>query len=63
MSGAADFIGLSKKGAQNLAEAKNMIFRLVSVDGEPMLGWPADSVADRVSCVVVQSKVVEARLG
>jgi hypothetical protein len=62
MATANDFIGLSKKGAQNLAEARNLIFRLVSIDGENMLGWPDDTFKDRVCCVIASGKVTEAEL-
>lgn len=37
-----DFIGMSKKGAQNFAEAKNMIFRLIRVDKEQFYKYPKD---------------------
>ena len=36
---AQSFVGMSKKEAQDLAEKSNMIFRLVSVDGENRLGY------------------------
>jgi len=52
-----DFIGLTKKGAQNLAEAKNLIFRLVSVDGENYLGLPEDTISDRVCVILENGKV------
>lgn len=57
-----DFIGLTKKSAQNLAEAQNLIFRLVSVDGEPFLGWPEDILDDRICVEIVDGKVARARV-
>lgn len=56
------FIGLSKKRAQNLAEFKNLIFRLVSLDGERYLGEPEDVRNDRVCVEVVDEKVVKAEI-
>ena len=43
-----DFIGLTKKGAQNLAEAKNLIFRLIKKGDEKYLDYPEDTRDDRV---------------
>ena len=62
MAAASDFIGRSKKGAQDLAEARNLVFRLVSVDGENMLGWPEDKFEQRVCCVLAGGKVTQAEL-
>ena len=60
METADAFINLSKFGAQNLAEAKNMIFRLLSIDGEPYLSLPEDIRTDRVCCDILNGKVVKA---
>jgi hypothetical protein len=57
-----DFVGLSKVGAQNKAEAKNLVFRLVSVNGETYLGYPEDSRDDRVCVEIVNGKVVKAEI-
>ena len=55
------FVGKSKKDAQNLAEVHNLIFRLVSVDGKSILGYPADDKReDRICVELHQSKVVKA---
>lgn len=62
MVSSKDFLGLTKKGAQNLAEAKNLIFRLVSVDGEKFLGWPEDILDDRICVELVDGKVAKARI-
>ena len=59
---ASDFINLSKKAAQNLAEAKYMIFRLISVDGEPFLAYPEDKRDDRVCVEIEKEKVVKASI-
>jgi hypothetical protein len=56
------FIGLSKKGAQDLAEAKGLIFRLVSIDNEAYLGYPEDTRTDRVCCEITSSKVSKATI-
>ena len=55
-----DFIGLGKKSAQNLAENNNLIFRLISVDGENYLGYPEDNREDRVCVELISNKVVKA---
>lgn len=60
---APDFVGMGKRPAQNLAEKRNLTFRLVSADGELMLGWPDDFQPDRVCCVVEDAKVVQAEIG
>jgi hypothetical protein len=57
MADANIFLGLSKKGAQDKAEQFNLIFRLVSVDGKLLLGYPEDTRDDRV-CVEIQAGAV-----
>jgi hypothetical protein len=57
---AEKFVNLSKKRAQDLAEANYMIFRLISVDGEPFFSYPEDIRTDRICVEVVQNKVVKA---
>lgn len=59
---AGDFVGLSKKGAQNKAEALNMIFRLVKLDGEVYLGYPEDVRDDRICVEIEDEKVVVATI-
>lgn len=54
---AEKYIGLTKKSAQNLAEAQNIIFRLISIDGEDYFGYPEDSREDRI-CVEINGSVV-----
>lgn len=58
-----DFIGLSKRAAQNLAEKRNLIFRLCRVDGEKMLSHPTDYMKDRVSIEIDGGKVTKAVSG
>lgn len=52
-------MGLTKKGAQNLAEARNLIFRLIKIDGENFLPYPEDTRADRVCVEIENGKVAE----
>ncbi len=52
-----EFLGLTKKGAQNLAEKKNLIFRLIEVNGESFFAEPTDKVTDRI-CVWITNSVV-----
>ncbi len=60
MVNAKDFMGLSKHKAQDLAEKKYIIFRLVSVDGETFLGYPEDTRTDRVCVVIEKGSIVQA---
>lgn len=60
MAKSSDFVGMTKKGAQNLAEEQNLIFRLVSVDGERFLGYPEDIREDRVCVEIENGKVTRA---
>jgi hypothetical protein len=59
---ADQFIGLTKKRAQDFAESKNMIFRLISIDGEPFFSYPEDVRQDRVCVEIVSSLVVKASI-
>lgn len=59
---ANDFVGLSKKRAQDLAEAKNMIFRLIRVDDKNFLSYPDDKRDDRICCEIEKEKVVVATI-
>lgn len=62
MAKAEDYVGMTKKGAQNKAEAENLVFRLVSVDGETFLGLPEDVREDRICVVIKNGKVESATL-
>jgi hypothetical protein len=57
---AEDFLGLSKKTAQDLAEKKSFIFRLISVDGEPFFSYPEDVRTDRVCVEIENGQIVKA---
>jgi hypothetical protein len=59
------FLNLSKQSAQNLAEAKNMIFQLVSIDGESFFSYPDSEEpvrTDRVYVEIEKGKVVKASI-
>jgi hypothetical protein len=56
---AEDFIGRTKMAAQNLAEGKNMLFRLLSIDGDPYFSIPEDIRTDRV-CIHITNGLVSA---
>ena len=55
-----NFIGRGKREAQNMADRANLIFRLVSADGEVVLGMPTDIREDRLCVEVVADRVVKA---
>lgn len=59
----SDFIGLSKRSAQNLAERRSLIFRLIRVDGEKMFDLPTDYMKDRISIEIDAGKVTRAVMG
>jgi hypothetical protein len=60
MSNAERFVGMPKKQAQNEAEKANLIFRLVSVNGDIYFGEPDDEVADRLCVEIIDGKVCKA---
>lgn len=55
-----DFVGMTKKRAQDVCEARNLIFRLISIDGEGFLPYPTDVRDDRICVEIVDGKVVKA---
>ena len=61
---AEEFIGLSKKRAQDIAEAKNIIFRLIRIDDELFLKYPKDigeePRQDRICIEIDEGKVSSA---
>lgn len=59
---ADDFLGLSKKRAQDVAEYNSFIFRLVKVDDEEMLGYPTDINLERICVEIENGKVVKASI-
>jgi hypothetical protein len=52
-----DFLGLSKKGAQDKAESRNLIFRLIRVDGDNFFSYPEDKREDRICVEIDKGKV------
>jgi hypothetical protein len=56
------FLGLTKKGAQQKAEQMNLIFRLISVNGEPMFSYPSDIRTDRICVEINNGAVTVAKL-
>lgn len=51
------FIGLTKKRAQDLAEAKNYVFRLIRIDSEEYFKYPDDRCDTRV-CIEIDNGAV-----
>ena len=62
MMDASVFLGLSKKRAQDVAEGKNMIFRLIRIDGESFYGYPEDKREDRVCIEIDKGAVTKASI-
>ena len=56
---AEQFLGMSKKSAQDKAEKLNMIFYLVRKDQEFYLPYPTDKRADRICVEIENGKVVQ----
>lgn len=56
------FLGLSKKRAQDVAEGKNMIFRLIRIDQENFYNYPEDVRTDRVCVEIDAGKVTKASI-
>lgn len=59
---ADDFLGLTKKGAQNKAEEKNLIFRLIRIDAEQFYTYPDDERTDRLCVEIDDGKVTKATI-
>ena len=59
---AQDFLGMTKKDAQNRAEESNLIFRLIRVDGEIFFAYPEDVRTDRLCVEIDDGKVSVARI-
>lgn len=57
-----DFLGKSKKSAQDLAEKRNMIFRLIQSDGQEFFPYPEDKRDDRICIEFECGKVVKASI-
>lgn len=54
-----DFLGLTKKNAQDKAEKSNLIFRLIRSDQETFFTYPGDNRSDRVCIEIDQGKVTK----
>jgi hypothetical protein len=57
-----DFLGLTKKGAQDKAEAKNFIFRLIRKDDQTFFSYPSDVRADRICVEIDKGAVTKATI-
>ena len=62
MADASAFMGLTKKGAQNKAEALNLIFRLIRIDSEAFYAYPEDKREDRVCVEIDNGSVTKASI-
>ena len=51
------FMGMTKRLAQNLAESKNLIFRLIRIDNQDFMSYPEDKRDDRI-CVEIDNSVI-----
>lgn len=60
---AEDFIGLTKKNAQDKAEGRNFIFRLIRIDNKAFFDYPPanDFCAERLCVELENGKVVVAK--
>lgn len=56
------FIGLTKKQAQNKAEAMNLIFRLIRIDQEKYFEYPEDVRTDRICIEIDNTFVTKAKI-
>jgi hypothetical protein len=54
-----DYLGLTKKQAQDKAERKNYIFRLIRIDAENFLPYPDDVRQDRLCVELDGGKVTK----
>lgn len=57
---AQEFMGLTKKRSQDLAEKRNLIFYLIRSDNEMFLPYPTDKRDDRICVELENGKVVQA---
>jgi hypothetical protein len=62
MTNANDFLGLTKKRAQDKAEALNLVFRLIRIDGEEFLPYPEETFLDRICVEIDKGAVTKATL-
>ncbi len=54
-----DYLGLTKKAAQNKAEQQNLIFRLIRINDKLYFDYPEDTRSDRVCVEIDNDKVVK----
>jgi hypothetical protein len=54
-----DYLGLTKKAAQNKAEQQNLIFRLIRINDKSYFDYPEDTRSDRVCVEIDHDKVVK----
>jgi hypothetical protein len=59
---AINFVGLSKKEAQDLADQLNLIFRLIRVDEKNTQNYPEDEREDRICIEIDKGKISKAVL-
>jgi hypothetical protein len=59
---ATNFVGLSKKEAQDLADQLNLIFRLIRVDEKNTQNYPEDEREDRICIEIDKGKISKAVL-
>lgn len=57
-----DYIGLTKKKAQDKADDHNLIFRLIRIDEKPFFDYPEDVRVDRICVEVEKGYVVKATI-
>ncbi len=57
-----EFVGLTKRTAQDKAEAKNVIFRLIRIDDRAFFDYPPDDDVrtDRICVEIENGTVVKA---
>lgn len=59
---AAQFIEKSKKGAQDLAERKGLLFRHIRTDQNNLMSYPEDVRTDRICIEIDNGKVTKATI-
>jgi len=62
MATSQEYVGLTKKSAQDRAERLNMVFRLIRIDGENFFPYPDDRMTDRVCVEIDAGKVTKASI-
>lgn len=59
---ASDFLGKSKKKSQDMAEAQNLIYRLIRIDQEYYFSYPDVPIPDCLCIEIDNGKVTKAQL-